>query len=454
MAARVLAPRPVPPLGGHELLIFLLQVGMLLLAATLLGRLATRLTMPAIVGELLAGVVLGPSLLSHLSPALWNWLLPAQREQFHLLDAAGQVGVILFVGVTGTDLDFRLVRRRGLTAARVSLPGLLLPLVLGVAAGYLVPAALLGGSDRAVFALFLGVAMSVSAIPVIAKTLADMRLLHRDIGQLTLAASTVDDTLGWLLLSVVAGMAGSGVHAGSVARTAGFLAAFLAGAVWLGRPLVSAALRTAGRADGDGPLIACTVLIIVLGAAITQAIGLEAVFGALVAGIIAGTCGRVDPARLAPLRVVVTSVLAPLFFATAGLRIDLATLREPATAMAALLVLATAIAGKFAGAYIGAKSSRLTGWEAVALGAGMNARGVVQLVVATVGLSLGVLTTATYTIVVLVALTTSVMAPPILRVAMARVEQTAEERLRGTAYAVRLPGAGTGWTSEETEPAA
>ena len=181
----MLALQPVMPLGAHQLLIFVLQVGLLLMLAVLLGRLAVRLGMPAIVGELAVGVLLGPSLLAHVAPAVSDWLLPREAGQFHLLDAVAQIGVLLLVGLTGIQLDFKLVRRRGATAAKISVAGLVIPLGFGIATGYLLPASLLADNvDVTVFAMFLGVAMCVSAIPVIAKTLMDMNLLHRNVGQL------------------------------------------------------------------------------------------------------------------------------------------------------------------------------------------------------------------------------------------------------------------------------
>ncbi|HET9516837.1 MAG TPA: cation:proton antiporter, partial [Actinoplanes sp.] len=205
-------PAVAPPLAAHQLLLFLLQVAVLLLGAFAMGRLAERFGMPAIVGELVTGVLLGPSLLGHLAPGFADRLIPAIGEQMHLLDALGQIGVLLLVGVTGAHLDVALLRRRGGSALTISLTGLFVPLGLGIAAGVLMPATMVGaGTERWVFALFLGVAMCVSAIPVIAKTLTDMRLLHRDIGQLTLAAGTVDDAVGWFLLSIVSAAATIGV---------------------------------------------------------------------------------------------------------------------------------------------------------------------------------------------------------------------------------------------------
>ncbi|MET9341832.1 cation:proton antiporter [Nonomuraea sp. NPDC003804] len=425
---------PVAPLGAHELLIFLLQVGTLLLMALLLGRLAIRCGMPSIVGELCAGVVLGPTVLGHAAPHLANWLLPGDPGQLHLLDSFAQVGVLLLVGLTGAHMDLTLVRRRGLDAIRISIAGIVVPLGLGVAAGFLFPSALVPQTaDRSTFALFLGVAMGVSAIPVIAKTLAELRLLHRNIGQLTLCAVVVDDIVGWLLLSVVAAMATTGLRGGAVVLSLIWVAVVFALA-FLARPLVRGALRVAGRACDTGVTLALVVVLVLLSAATTHAMGLEAVFGAFVCGIMLGGSGGLSSVETGPLRTMVMSVLAPLFFATAGLRIDLTALSRPPVLLAGLVVLGLAVAGKFAGAYIGARISRLGHWEALALGAGMNARGVIEVIVAMVGLRLGVLNTEMYSIVVLVAIITSVMAPPLLRLTMARVEHTAEERLREEMY--------------------
>jgi Kef-type K+ transport system membrane component KefB len=422
---------PVAPIGAHSLLVFLLQIGLLLLLALCLGQLATRLGMPAVVGELFVGVLLGPSFLAHVAPDLFGWLFPANPEQFHLLDAVGQIGMLLLVGLTGIHMDMGLIRRRGSTAATVSLCSLIVTLSLGVAAGFLLHEALIhDGGDVTVFALFMGVAMCVSAIPVIAKTLLDMGLLHRNIGQLTLTAGMIDDAFGWFMLSIVSAMAVHTASIGTVLTSLAYLAIIVLFALTIGRSLVRVPLRLTARSAEPGPTVATVAVLILLAAAGTHALGLEAVFGAFVCGLLIGSAGRVDATKLAPLRTVVVSGLAPIFFATAGLRMDLTALTQFDVLLAGLAVLAIAIVGKFLGAYTGARLSRLNRWEALALGAGLNARGVIEVVVAMVGLRLGILSVEAYTIVVLVAIVTSLMAPPILRVAMARVEHTAEEEIR------------------------
>lgn len=425
---------PVPPIASHQLVVLLAEVGVLLILAFTLGRLAMRLKMPAIVGELCAGVLAGPSVLAHLAPSVSTWLLPHDPGQIHLLDAVAQVGLLLLVGITGIQLDLALIRRRAGTATATGIAGLVIPMAAGTGLALLLPASLIPAhASRTIFALFVGVAVGVSALPVIAKTLTDLRLLHRDIGQLIICAVSVDDTIGWLLLAVVSAMAAGNLAAAGVGRLLGGLALIIVVAV-VCRPMVRAGLRAAAARTDPGPLITMVVVLIILAAAGTQALGLEAVFGAFICGLMISSCGGVAPARLAPLRVPVLAVLAPLYFATAGLRMNLTALTRPSVLLAGLAVLAVAIVAKFAGAYAGARLSRVGHWPALALGAGMNSRGVVEVVVATVGLQIGLLSPAMYTIIVLVAIVTSLMAPPLLRWATARIDASAEETMRESIY--------------------
>jgi Kef-type K+ transport system membrane component KefB len=427
---------PIPPLGAQTLLILLLQLGLLLGLALLLGRLAVRLRMPAIVGELTAGVLIGPSVLAHAAPAVSAWLLPRDAGQLHLLDSIGVLGVLLLVGITGIHIDLKLLRRQGSRAASVSAGGLLVPLALGVGLGFALPRVMTSGSDRVVFALFLGVALCVSAIPVIAKILFEMRLMHRNVGQLIMSAATVDDIAGWLMLSVVSALASTGLWGERIAMSVLGLVGLLVGTVLIGRPLVRTTLRLASRSTEPGVGLAAIVALLMVFAAGSHALGMEPVLGTLLGGILIGSSGHLNLEWLTTLRTFVMAVLAPIFFATAGIRMDLTALARPDVLLSAAAVLVVAVLGKFAGAYLGARTTRLSHWEALALGAGLNARGVIEVIVAMVGLRLGILGTEAYTVIVLVAIATSLMAPPMLRLAARRIVVTTEERERGRVLAV------------------
>lgn len=447
----VLAAAPPSPLGGTDLVVLLLQLGVLLAAAHTLGRLALRAGMPALVGELSAGVLLGPTVLGHAAPAVAGWLFPADPGQTRLLEAVTQIGLLLLVGITGAQFDAGFLRRRGATAACVSLAGLLVPLGLGTAAGYLVPGELLAEPDRRhLFAFFLGVALCVTALPVIAKTLAELDLLHRNVGQLVITAAFFDDAAGWLLLAFVSAVAVGGANGGQVAATALYAALFLVAALLLRRPLARYATRTRSGERAAGSTLAVAVALVLFYSAGSAAIGMEALFGAFVAG--ATVLNRVAPSLLAPLRTVVMSFFAPVFLAGIGLHMDLTLLADPTVAATATGVLVVAVLGKFTGAYLGARAGRLGHWEGVVLGAGMNARGMIEVVIALAGLRLGVLTTAVFTCIVLVAVVTSVIAPPLLRRSARRIGIGDEERERERRFAGWAGPAGGGPPPVPAEP--
>lgn len=430
------AAGPVPSIGHDQMLLFLLQIGVLLAAAVVLGMLAVRLGMPPLVGELSAGVLLGPSLFGEFMPGLAGWLLPKDPAQMHLLSAVAQLGVLLLVAITGAHIDLDLIRRKGRTIGYVSLGSVLLPLALGIGLGFLLPGSLIAsGADRGSFALFIGVAIAISALPVIAKTLLDMRLLHRDVGQLIVGSAAISDIVGWLLLSVVSAMVATGAQVGVITQTVGCLTGVLAVAAFVVRPTARRVLRATERSGQPGVSVAAIVVMIMLSAAGTQALDMEPILGAFLCGIVISSLGSTSRKKLDTLRSFVMSTLAPLFFATAGLQVDLATLARPTVLAAGALTLLVAIVAKFAGGYLGARLGRLGHDESLAIGAGLNARGVVEIVIATVGLQLGILTTAAYTIIVLLAVVTSMMAPPFLRRATRRIPKTTAETEREREFA-------------------
>ncbi|SBV04573.1 transporter, CPA2 family [Streptomyces sp. Ncost-T6T-1] len=424
----VIAAGTVPAIDHHHLLLLFTQICVFLTAAVVLGRLAARVGLPAVVGELSVGVLLGPSLFGNYLPGLSDWLLPPDADQRHLLSAVAQLGVLLLVAVTGAHIDLGLLRRQGRAVGFASAGSVLLPLALGICLGLLTPDSLMApGADRATFALFIGIALAVSALPVIAKTLLDMNLLHRNVGQLIIGAAAVSDIVGWLLLSLVSAMATVGVHAGLVAKSVGYLIAVLAFALLVARPVFARVLRYAARPDRPEGATAAVVALVMASAAATHALNMEPILGTFLCGIVIGSLGPTGRAALGTLRPFVMAVLAPLFFATAGLQVDLTALARPEVLAAAVVALTVATLAKFVGGYFGARAGRLGHAEGMAIGAGLNARGVMEIVLATVGLQLGVLTNATYTVIILIAVVTSVMAPPLLRRATRNMPTTTAE---------------------------
>ncbi len=420
----------------QDVLVLLFQVALLLLAARAMGELAQRLGQPSVVGEILAGIVLGPSLLSGFFPGLGEWIVPQTDLQGYLLEVVAMIGAIFLLLITGLETDLALIRRHARTAIGVSGGGIMMTFASGFLLGQYLPDFLLADPDeRLVFSLFVATAMAISAIPVIAKVLMDLNLMRRDIGQTIIAAGMSDDTIGWILLSIVAGLAaGEVVTAGTVAQAIGSVLAFLVVSFTVGRWLVKRLLDyVQDEVVSADRLVTLVVVMTLLWGAISQALNLEAVLGAFVMGVLFGQMPRLPEAVHQKLITVSLGIFTPVFFAVAGLKVDVGALLTPQLFMITLLVIAVATMGKVAGTYLGARLiGRREHWTALSFGAGLNARGAMEIIIATIGLSLGILSQDMFSIIVIMAMATSLMAPPALRWVLRHVvpEEQELERLR------------------------
>jgi Kef-type K+ transport system membrane component KefB len=421
------------PPTEHQLLVFWVALLVILVAARGLGALMQRVGQPAVVGELAAGLVLGPSLLGNIAPDVTDWLFPADDAQTAMLFTVGWLGVLLLLVGTGFETDLGLIQRLGRAAFFVSAGSLIVPAAAGFAVGWFIPTSFVGGeTERYIFALFVAAALSISSLPVIAKILGEMGLMRRNFGQLTLAAGMANDVIGWILLGFIAGLAqAGGVKLDKLAFTVGGVTIFFILAFTVGQRIVDASLRRV-RASGGDALSGLTVVLITALAfgVITQWLHVEAVLGAFIAGVILARSRFADHELIRPLETMTAAIFAPIFFATAGLRVDLGLLGDGETIVWAIVVVAAASLSKFIGSLAGARLSFIPTREGAALGVGLNARGALEIVIATVGLSLGVLNDRSYTVVVLMAMATSMAAPPMLRRVLRNWEGTPEERQR------------------------
>lgn len=422
------------PLDEHELLVFWTQLLVLVAAARFCGALMRRLNLPSVIGQLGAGVILGPSIFGRLWPEGFDWFLPEHEISSGALFAVSWLGVAFLLVTAGFETDLGLIRRLGRAAALVTGFSLVVPLIGGLVVGGVLPESFIGSeSDRTVFALFVAAALAVSALAVIAKILSELGLMRRDFGQITVAAGMANDVVGWIMLAVFTGFATSGeVSASGIVRTVGGLAIFLALAMTVGQRVVDRALRWVRR---DGPDVAGAMTVVVMTMLIfgvaTQALGIEAVLGAFVAGVVLHRSRFQQREVLDHLESITNTFLAPVFFATAGLRVDLGLLAQDDAIAWAGVVVAVAIVAKFVGAFVGAKLAGQSNRAATALGAGLNARGALEIVIASVGLSLGVFTETAYTVIVIVPLITSIFAAVSLRIVVRdwRGTDTEQERL-------------------------
>jgi Kef-type K+ transport system membrane component KefB/nucleotide-binding universal stress UspA family protein len=429
-------------LANHRELVFWCELAALLLVARVLGLAASRLRVPRVVGELLAGVVLGPSLLGVVWPAAEAWLFPAHDAiQGAELGAISTLALGLLLLVIGTETDLGLLRRLGRPASTVSTGSLALPLLVGVGLGAaLAPMLHPGKGGVAAFAILTGLALGMSSLPVVARVVADLGLSRRDVGQLALAAGMLNDTIGFLLLAVVAPFAvgGSLSHELLVAlRDLGGLA-LVAAAIGLGGQWAAdRVLRAVRRRDPEAahPFAAgslgTAMVLALLAAAAVQATGVEGALGAFAAGVLVGRSRFAQQGTTRRLGDFSRAVFAPLYFASAGLHANVALLaREPHLAVALGILVVGAIGAKLAGTVLGARAGGLGRREQLVLGILLNGRGAVQVVVATTGLALGILHLDTYTLLIVLAAVSSLAAPPVLLGLLPGLETRPGERRR------------------------
>jgi Kef-type K+ transport system membrane component KefB/nucleotide-binding universal stress UspA family protein len=423
---------PIKPLAGHAVYLLLVQLALLIAVARGGAEMAKRMGLPAVVGELAAGIALGPSGFGHWFPHAFAMVFPPTSDAFHLLDAFGAVGMTMLLLLTGLETDVRLLRNLGRAALIASMMGMVLPFGLGFGLGYLMPDAYLTDPHgRILFSLFVATAMSISAMPVIAKILVDLDLTKRNIGIVILSAGVVDDTVGWLILSLIAGAATRGaVHVQDLGLMVAYLLTFIVAMVFVLYPILRFAVRvTTDRfkmPDSDMVLI---LVVTFLSAAATEWIGVHPVFGAFVAGVVLHQVPRIRRETVARLESVTFGVLAPVFLGLVGLKVNLWTLGSGGGQMLGL-VLTVACVGKLVGCSLGAYWGGLRFWEAASIAVAMNARGAMEIVVATIGLSLGILTPQMFAMIVMVAIVTSFLAPLGLRLTLPRVRMTDDEARR------------------------
>ncbi|MBX9583904.1 MAG: cation:proton antiporter [Gemmataceae bacterium] len=386
-----------------------------------LGRLFRYLGQPPVIGEVVAGILLGPSLLGAISPEAMHWLIPGPDadpggQVRAALKAVAQLGVVLYMFLVGLDLDAGKLRHQAHSTVAISHASIVAPFVLGSGlALVLYPRLSHQGVPFTSFALFLGTALSVTAFPVLARILADRRLEQTEAGTVALGCAAADDVTAWCLLAFVVGVAQAEVGA-AAATTAGAVG-FILAMFFVVRPVAAWACRKVeGSTDRLPPAAVPVVLVAVLVCALaTEAIGVHAVFGAFLLGAVLPHNGRLAREVTARLKDVVTVLLLPAFFALAGLRTEVGLIAGWENWLLCGLIVLVATLGKWGGTCAAARFSGYDRRTALALGAMMNTRGLMGLIVLDLGLGLGVISPALFAMMVLMALVTTMATAPALR---------------------------------------
>lgn len=411
-------------LVDETLVRFLAQTALLLTVARALGYVARRFRQPAVVGELAAGLVLGPSILGALAPSAAERVFPDGGLDLATAGLAG-LGVLFVVLTAGYEVDTRLVRRLIRATAAVPVGAFVVPLVVGAGVALLLPDTFVAeGTTRLLAAGFVGLALALSALPVIARILRDTGVLRRDIGQVTMVSAMADDVVGWLFLGVLLGVAETGTaSAGDVLGPVVAVGALALVVFTVGQRVLDLALRASFRlTEGIAGAFTTTVVALLVGAGAAEAAGVHAILGAFLVGVALRRSPLRRPEVAHAVELIGTGFLGPIFFASVGMSLDLGTLASPAAAAWTLALLGVAVATKLAGAWLGARLSSLDTASAVAVGAGLVARGAVGVVVAAVALEAGVFTDTAFTAIVAIAIATSAVTPPLLAWATRRVD--------------------------------
>lgn len=374
----------------------------------MLGRLLAPLHQPPVIGEVLAGILLGPSLLG---TGLAGRILPPEAAS--PLGVVADLGVILFMFLVGLELDIGSLRRRARAAVGISHAGILVPFGLGAGlAVWLHPRLAAGNVPLTTFALFLGVAMAITAFPVLARILTDHGLERSPLGILALGVAAVGDVTAWCLLALVVGLARADV--GATLLVIGGAVAFVAVMLLVARPLLARLSDRAPSRLSEGSVAAVFAALFAC-ALIADRIGIHAIFGAFLFGAVMPHQGPVASFFERRMRLAVTVFLLPAFFAYTGMRtrIDLLSGTE-AWVICGLIVLVATL-GKLGGVYAAARAAGVERREAAALGALMNARGLMELIVLNIGLEMGVISPTLFSMLVVMAIATTMSAAPLLR---------------------------------------
>jgi Kef-type K+ transport system membrane component KefB len=388
----------------------LLALTVIMITARVVGAIFARFNQPAVIGEVVGGILLGPSLLGRLSPELMAWLLPADAAPF--LDVIAQLGVILYMFLVGLELDLGVLTTRVSTTIVISQASIVVPFALGSALATLLASSMAPpGVSSASFLLFFGVAMSITAFPVLARILGDRGLQRTEIGTLALTCAAINDAIAWCLLAFVVGVMQDTTTAAVWTVVLTFL--YIGLMLTAGRALAARAVAKFDASPRVGERSLALVLVAVLLSAVaTEFIGIHAIFGAFLLGAIIPHHSQVAVQVTDRLADLVRVMFLPAFFAYTGMRTEIGLVHTVEDWLLCAMIIAVATAGKLGGTALAARVMGLSWRNSATLGVLMNTRGLVELIVLNIGLDLGVITPRLFAMLVIMALVTTMMTGP------------------------------------------
>ena len=397
-----------------------LQLAAMLLLARVFAEIAQRFRQPAVVGELLAGILLGPTILGTIIPDFHEYLFMSNPSANLALDGFVQIAVVLLLFIAGLEVELHLVWSQGKSALSISLLGLVVPFALGFVFPYYFPNFFgLADGDRLLFSLFMGTAMSITALPVVVRILMDLNLFKTKMGMLIVASAMVNDIIGWLIFSVILSFMGKGSNL-SLIQTIGITLLFTFFMLTLGKLIINRVLPWVNKKLAwPGGVLSLSMAFCFLSAAFTEWLGIHAIFGAFLLGVALGDSDHMSERAKEIVHQFINNIFAPLFFVSIGLKINFFTNFE---LMLTLAILVISFAGKIIGSGYGAFRGGFNIKESLAVGFGMNARGAMEIILGLIALENGLINEKLFVALVVMAIITSMSSGPLMKWALKPVK--------------------------------
>lgn len=386
----------------------------MLLFAKVFGEIFSKLKQPSIIGEILAGVVLGPTILGIFFPSISEFLFPQNSEVNIAIDGLTNIAVVLLLLVSGLEVDLSIVFRHRRAAFSISTIGIIVPFVLGFGISYIFPnlVGLINDKDRLVFALFIGTAIAISSLPVIAKILMDLKIFKTQIGFIIIASAMLNDLIGWFIFSIILGMIGANTHGFSFVETLTYTLVFIIVLLLVGRIIFDKAILLIQKhLSFPGSVLNFILILGFLAAAFTEYLGVHAILGAFIMGVAIGDSKHLKEETRQIIHQFITNIFAPLFFISIGMR---ANFIADFNLGIVSVILTLALVGKVTGCSIGARLGGLSKNDSLAVGAGMSSSGAMGIIIGLIALQFGLINKEVFVGLVIMSLFTSMISAPIM----------------------------------------
>lgn len=396
-----------------DIIVLLASIGGILILARIFAELGKKIKMPTVMGEILLGIILGPTVFGSLYPDLCNSIFPKVGAAKIAMDGITSLAVVMLLFVAGMEVQLQIMLKQGKTAVYTSFTSMIIPFILGFAAVWFLPDFFNFKADKLIYALFFGIAMAVSALPVITRILMDLNLFKTKVGMVIIAAAIFDDLTGWILFSFVLSLMGQQGEITSIGFTIGMILGFGLFMLIIGRYVINKALPwIQQKLSWPGGVLSISLGLCFLGAAFTEYIGLHAILGAFIVGIAFGDSVHLQEREREIIHQFVTNVFAPLFFVSIGFKVNFIENFDWALV---ILVFFLAVGCKVFGAALGGYLGGLTKRESLAVGFGLNARGAMEIILGTLALNVKLIDDKMFVALVVMALVTSMMSGPLMK---------------------------------------